>query len=339
MDSLKWKSSEVLVVSANAITTGPATASIVVDDKLTPDTKPTDFKHEHLTRAYENIDSHVPLYIKHKFGAEKKAIGFAFKFGLEDNGLPFKGYVFDKDAYRQITTEGYDKISPELDLTIENDNLVDVRITGLAFVPNPAMQDTDVNITATVFSRQTEDSNRGEAMTAIEMLKKKGLSDQEIESVKAFFEEGTDTQQSPSTPPSETTPPAQVTPPTTGGNVEEKLNTLIVQVQDYKSKYEETLHKNEQLLGLQYDNIARDIKSLGIEDPGEIVKGLPTEQKIVILTKMKERIAKNQPLVTPTDEKLKADTPNTSNEKLLSEALKELGITKEEYDKLNKGGL
>jgi hypothetical protein len=112
------------------------------------------------------------------------------------------------------------------------------------------------------------------------------------------------------------------------------VSALVTQVEDFRGKYEQATAKIETLMTQQYDTVVAEMKSLGVSDPGSIVRGLPTEQKIAVLSKMKESIVLNKPLASPTptspaDDKSEVD-------KALNEVLTELGVSKEEYSKISK---
>ena len=76
------------------------------------------------------------------------------------------------------------------------------------------------------------------------------------------------------------------------------------------------------------------MKSLGVSDPGSIVRGLPTEQKIAVLSKMKESIVLNKPLATPSTSE--SPVGKSTVDTAVAEVLQELGVSSEEYAKITK---
>jgi hypothetical protein len=84
---------------------------------------------------------------------------------------------------------------------------------------------------------------------------------------------------------------------------------------------------------MQYDGIVGELKELGVENPGEIVKGLPTESKITVLSKMKGTIIKKTPFSKAPESA--APPPSQGNvDTAFKEALSELGLNESEYNKL-----
>ena len=357
MDSLKWKSTDVLKVSGSTLRQGKFTAGIPSPDGIIREGKPTDFTPELIEMIYGNIESHVPYYLGHKLDPTRKAIGYAYKFGLpmSKDDLKHQGFVFDENAKVKITTEGFDSISPEIDFTIDQDGkVIDARLDGMAFVPNPAIVGTETETAIAVFSKASEAMN----MTVDEFLKGKGLSADDISHVRKMFDvapasaETTITTASSTTnsPPMSTTgttsigttytPPAPIVPPTltlredVGSGDTERLRGELTAL---RTQYEQQVARTEQLLGTQYDGIVNELKELGVENPGEIVKGLPTENKISVLTKMKGTIIKKTPLTKAPDSAAPPTSTKATADAAFSAALKELGVSEEEYAKIVGG--
>jgi hypothetical protein len=341
MDSLKWKSTDVLKVSGSTVKKGKFTAGIPSPDGTVKEGKLTDFTPEVIRKIYGNIDSHIPYYLGHKLDPTRKIIGYAYKFGLSDgeDDLHHQGFVFDDPAKIKITTEGHDKISPEIDFTIDsNGNIIDAHLDGMAFVPNNAIEGTDTQMAVAVFSKASEEK----PMTAEEFLKDKGLATEDITHVKKLFEDasvapsvpsdsGTDIPPAPTpaSPIVDGKPPKQVESSGKNDSTEDLRSELV----SMKTKYEQQVARTEQLLSMQYDGIVGELKELGVENPGEIVKGLPTESKITVLSKMKGTIIKKTPFSKAPESA--APPPSQGNiDTAFKEALSELGLNESEYNKL-----
>jgi hypothetical protein len=113
------------------------------------------------------------------------------------------------------------------------------------------------------------------------------------------------------------------------------ISKLVSQADEYRTKAEAAVAKLEVLQNQQYDTLVADMKSLGFNDPSAIVRGLPTEQKISVLSKMKENIVVNKPLAANTP----ATPQPTEGDKIgsaLREVQDELGISDEMMAKIQK---
>lgn len=314
MASVTWKSAEILKVFGTTIREGIYTGNKAdpAGGKITPDL-PTEFTPAKIATIYENIKTHVPIYLGHSTEITRRPIGYAYKFGVTEtlDDIKYNGFVFDNDAIVKIATMGYDKVSPEIS---EDDS----ELKGIAFVPNPAITGTDADMELKVFNAAQTDSNAGATPMADE----------------------TTTMSTPAAPAqtpaqTQTTPvPAQtpVQPVAEKNSVD--VSALVSQVDDFRTKYEQANARIEALMTQQYDTVVSEMKGLGVSDPGSIVRGLPTEQKIAVLTKMKESIVLNKPLATPTTSESAPD--KTAVDTALNEVLAELGVSSEEYAKITK---
>jgi len=289
--SIVWKSSEILKVFGTTIREGVYVGGkLEGTDTVVKQEAPVQFTPSKIAKIYENITTHVPFYIGHDNSMTRKPVGFAYKFGVSENldDIKYDGFVFDEEAKHKIIVEGYDKVSPEISGDEEH-------LLGIAFVKNPAINDTEVTMEPIVFSAPS--------------------TEQPAESAP------------PTEPPKETAPPREPPKETPreprGDSVD--IAKVLTQLEEYRSKYEETSAKMELMMTQQYDSIVAEMKGLGVSDPGSIVRGLPTEQKISVLTKMKENIVMNKPLATPPDTSPMSDKKTDVLDKVLSE----LGINKD----------
>jgi hypothetical protein len=307
MTSISWKSAEILKVFGTTIREGIYTGGKTeVAGGITTRDSPTQFTPAKIARIYENITTHVPLYLGHDGGPTRKPIGYAYKFGVTEtlDDIKYNGFIFDKDAMQKIITEGYDRVSPEITEDVEH-------LVGIAFVPNPAIDGTEADMEQIVFSKGDTNIPGGDNSMTDETTTTQPVPAQ------------THVQPVPAAVKTETVIPAVP-----------DVSALVTQVEDFRGKYEQATAKIETLMTQQYDTVVAEMKSLGVSDPGSIVRGLPTEQKIAVLSKMKESIVLNKPLASPTptspaDDKSEVD-------KALNEVLTELGVSKEEYSKISK---
>ena len=320
--NIAWKSAEILKVYGSTLKQGTFIGGKSTNSGVITKDEPTNFTPNYIANIYENISSHIPLYIDHALG-DRRPIGYAFKFGVSESldDIKYTGFVFNQQARNKIMIEGYDYVSPE----IEEVNGVP-HLQGIAFVKNPAISGTDVSVETTVFSKPTNNTDSGDGNS---------MSDTVVsEAVVAA--------------PAQTTMPDVTMPDvtTTSNNAAYRPYTapavdpiaeLKAQMEEYKAKFEQQSVKTEQLLTGQYNTLLAEVKSLGVDDPSKIVHGLPTEQKIVVLAKLKDSLVKNKPMTQTSPVAMTENTEQNDNDKAFKEVIKELGLTEEQVKKL-KGG-
>lgn len=328
MTSIKWKSAEILKVFGTTLREGTFTGGKATPTGSIEADVPTKFTPDYIAAIYDGISSHVPFVINHKVG-NNAHIGYAYKFGVNDSldDMQYQGFVFDSDAKHKIITEGYDNVSPEI---VEENGVP--RLVAIAFVKNPAISGTDVGFEATVFSQPTTNTTSGDNI----------VSNTPTETPTTNTDVSTSTStQAPAV--STVTPNITVNVPPTPTNTDSTtaadIAALRTQMDEYKMKYEQQAAKTEQILTGQYHALTAELKGLGIEDPSTIVHGLATEQKIAVLTKMKDSIAKNRPLAQPTPSTGESTDSSSDGErkKLVKEIATEFGLTEDQYKKLTGG--
>jgi len=333
-----WKTVDALHVDGASIRAIPVRDN---HGKLTPWTPSI------IEKIYNKIKGPLPLYIKHDERALfRQPVGYGVKFGITDDhsDITYNGFVFDNDAIKQIIEEGYNCISPEVENEYdEQGELVDSTLLAMAFVKNPAFPGMQVQYAKAAFSESQNDelaSKTGEPMSkaaAIETLKSKGLSETEIASITQAFESAEPAKQE--TPAQQQAPPVQSTP---AAHVEQKsappaaldMSAFEQRLAEQATVIAQLQQKNEDLLKTQYNTVRDEVKGLGIANPDDIVKGLPTEQKISILSKMKENMARNQPMSTPAGQPVSSQSQPVDQRAKMAATLKSIGMTVEEYEKL-----
>jgi len=321
MASVTWKSAEILKVYGTTIREGVYTGSKVdvASGKIAPDL-PTEFTPAKIAKIYENINTHVPIYLGHSTDPGRKPIGFAYKFGVTEtlDDIKYSGFIFDKDAIHKIVAMGYDKVSPEI-----SDN--EDELKAIAFVPNPAIEGTDAELELKVFNKpQTEITTMPETQATTNVT-----TQEQAQVTRNDVQEHVPIKSVPNTRDYVQYTPVQRPVVEQPASVPDQYKE---QVEEFRSKYEQANARIEALLTQQYDQLVSEMKGLGIPDPGSIVHGLPTEQKIAVLSKMKETVLMSKPLAVPSTSETPKATDTTA---VLDEVLKEIGISKEEYDKLS----
>jgi hypothetical protein len=347
MSEIQTKSVEVLKVFGTTIRAGVFTGGKAVSGVLMQDT-PTPFTPSKIAKIYENITTHVPFYIGHSLDPSRRVIGYSYKFGVNEtlDDLQYEGFVFDKDAKTKIGTEGYDKVSPEF---LDDECTI---LSGIAFLPNPAIAGTEAELEIKVFSNKGEDSNmtsEGNANVDTNRITPQ-VSNNVAYSVSTTDNTGgtwslpsgnvyvptvtsvgtpyVPTPSVPDTPKVDTPKIPEVTPEVT--SVPSDIDTLRKQVESQSAKIDEMLTE-------KYNIVVGELKSLGVEDPGSIVRGLPVEQKNSVLSKMKDSIVKNKPLTSNTSGANISGAGKPEKEKVIDEVLGELGFDRETYKKITGG--
>lgn len=347
MASVQWKSEKSLKVFGSTIKEGVfrgGHASIVGNGVITRDT-PTNFTPEYIEMLYNNVRGHIPFVVEHRNGTTE-TVGYTYKMGVTPamDDLKFQGFVFNETAKDKIIKEGYTFVSPEIvEETDSSGNVTDARIVKIAFVRNPAIEGTDIGIEPIVFSKGDE-----------------GMTDNPVSNV-------TTPSQTVVTPNTTGTPPTgfgtPVQPAVRSGNdpIDVRITVDSARTQDVPPKQDPPAvdppagndvsnakpmsleehnqalaAKIESLLTERYDGIVAELKRQGIEDPGAIVRGLPVEQKISVLSKMKDTVVKTKPIAGPVDTPV--PPPNSQSkveiDKAVSEVLAEIGYTDDEYKHL-----
>lgn len=333
---VNWKTSKILKVFGTTIKEGTFTGCEPDGTGSIKKSDPTTFTPDVIARIYENIETHVPFVITH--GESKRPIGYAYKFGVSDtlDDIKYNGFIFDEEALRKISVEGYDSISPEIEEIRDKDTgeLIDVKLVRLAFVQNPAISGTDVSMEQIYFSTGTPNSKDDNKMTA---------EPTQSQSV-------TTTQTQPVTTTNVQVPQEDIDEPITGTKVPD-INTMFdaikpvapknepapdvsADIADIRTKLEKEIARNEKLMGERLSEIVSEMKQLGVDDPSSIVKGLPTENKIEVLNKLKNTLVKTKPIVQTTTSGTMDTEPKKTEEAALESVLSELGVSKEYYDKL-----
>lgn len=143
-DAASWKEvGNVLETSGNILEVGSFIARS--GNKIDVTTEDAD-------TLFQNIDASLPFVILHKDGYQEP-VGYATKFSKVDNAISHKGMMFDNDQVKDALIHGYNSISPVIDYIRDpHGKIVDQKIIKLALVPNPAMNQTKLDITRFAFS-------------------------------------------------------------------------------------------------------------------------------------------------------------------------------------------
>lgn len=334
--NINWKSSQILKVFGTTIREGTYNGSKPTDSGTITNDNPTTFTPEYIEMLYNNAKSPVPFVLKHKTGHNEN-IGFAYKFGVNDtkDDLKYEGFNFDEDAIRKITTEGFDFVSPEI--VEEKDTsgkVINAYISRIAWVQSPhcpmgaAIDGTQAGMEPIVFSKGTSNDTVDINMTeqTTDEIDQGQSSTGQTAAQKLI-----DTVMSPPEPRVVT--PQPVVHNTLTATSDPSLETMRQELNDYKTKVESLSKHNEKMLTDQYNTMVSEIKTLGVDDPATIVKGLNIDQKIEVLNKLKGTLVKTKPMIAQTDSSTTASN-NDSKDAAIDTALASLGYRKADYEKL-----
>ncbi len=301
---------------------------------------------EVIEKIYSKVDTPVPFYFTHANAGEleRYTLGFAYKYGLdkEAHRMEYKAFLYDPTLKEKYAIEGYGSTSAEVDLIQDEDGkFVDGSLTGIVLTNLPSIDGTDISISSKLFSRKMESSiHTGDSMIKLfsadkagveKFLLEKGFSPDDVTSLwsamktvsdnevkKAMFE----AEQQAAGAEQKVAELERMLADTT-----KKTETLQSQVKEYEQKYNDVLSE-------KLDLTVSEIKSLGVKEPEKIVDGMTNEQKIAMLTKLKENIVIEKPAQTPSPSA--QEPPKMTPKDAMMEVLAELGVT-QEYEKYTSG--
>lgn len=139
----EWRNSSVLKVTGVTVRPGTYRSREGIE---------TPFTRELCKTIFSNFSSSVPNFLTHD---DRESCGYMYKLGYdaETDEILYEGFIFDKNKATRVKEEEFNSVSPELDLDVDdNGNIVNARITGVAFVRKPAISGTTVTKQMVAFS-------------------------------------------------------------------------------------------------------------------------------------------------------------------------------------------
>lgn len=139
----EWRNSSVLKVTGVTVRPGTYRSREGIETPFTRDLCKT---------IFSNFSSSVPNFLTHD---DRESCGYMYKLGYdaETDEILYEGFIFDKDKATRIKEEEFNSVSPELDLDVDSSgNIVNAKITGVAFVRKPAISGTTVTKQMVAFS-------------------------------------------------------------------------------------------------------------------------------------------------------------------------------------------
>lgn len=276
------------------------------------DGKPTKISAEIVERVFENINGPVPLYFKHDKSLDWVVKGYAskFTFNRETKQISYVSHLFDAKTQEQVAVFSSDKVSPEIDFEGEENAYTNAWLKGISFVPNAAIDGTDVKVTPVMFSKPEEGK---------EMVDEKEFAEIKVK-YEALLKEQEKT--------------AKQIEKLSGENaaMKESIATLTEE-RDLARK------EVEKYIKIETDRKKDIVKSLSGEisqfgwNPEGLLNGLDVDQQINVLTQVKTNYLKTKP---PADTSTSGQSGGgTSPDVALREVMSELGLSAENIALLN----
>lgn len=141
-EPIEWRNSSVLKVTGVTVRPGTFMSREGIVTPFTP---------ELCHSLFSNFKDSTPSYLTHD---DRDPCGYMCKLGYdnETDMIHYEGYVFDNAKAQRIVDENFDSVSPEIEFDMENGIPKTGRITGIAFVRNPAIKGTSVTKQRVAFS-------------------------------------------------------------------------------------------------------------------------------------------------------------------------------------------
>jgi len=221
--------------------------------------EPVTFTADDIRALVENSEPNIKLYLTHHI---REHIGYATKIWLEEeDGEPvvkWKGYVFEQ--FEKILRDGYYKVSAEIS--------PDMRIVGIAFVPNPAVPEAKAEEVAVVAMENGKEKEEAVDMASTDdVVEDTATADVQVEVT-----------------PTESVDMVNVS---AAFSLPALVESIKVQMFGSEEEYKEFMQWRENRL----NELITEVKKLGFKNPEEIIKFAKTDkEKIELLTKIKENL-------------------------------------------------
>lgn len=309
---VEWHSLGVMSAEGMSLRVGAFKAS---------DGEVVEFSSDVLKKIFSKVRDPVPMYLTHKdagTGNARTVLGHAVKLGLEMDGdkIHYKALMMDP-SFKMMYASGYDDTSAEITpIRDEAGNIIDGQLTGIAVVPNPAISGTEMKVSAMAF-----EAPKGAPVGGIR------LTGSKLE--KTLLENGV--------PADKVTPTIEAMElhfskqfETAGlqkkfEQSEEARKTAEEKEKMTQKKFEDLTKEFELHLGAKVDSLIGEVKGIGFASPEAVVEGLPVQQKIAMLSKIKENMIASKPASAPSVG-LNAQPPKMDAAKQFEKDLADLGL-------------
>lgn len=337
VNDVEWRSLDVMAAEGMSLRVGAFKSS---------DGTIVEFSPDMLKKVFAKVKDPLPMYLTHKdagTGKPREVLGHAVKLGLEANGdkIHFKAIMMDP-SFKLMYASGYDDTSAEIDIVRDEvGNVVDGTLTGFAVVPNPAISGTEMKVSAIAFqaheggctttSTSTGTSYSGGYIPPVltptinqssggikltgrieKSLLESGVPADKVEALmgtmeahfsKKFEHDGLQAKFE-----------AQ----------KQELELACSKEKEMKKKFEDLSAEFEAYLGEKVATLVNEVKGMNFANPEAVVEGLPVQQKITMLSKIKENLVAKTPAAAPAAN-LQAAPPAAPQAKF-EDMLMELGV-------------
>lgn len=347
VNDVEWRSLDVMAAEGMSLRVGAFKAS---------DGEVVEFTSDVLKKVFQRAATAgkpVPMYLTHKdagTGEARVVLGHAVKLGLEAEGdrIHYKAVMMDP-AFKLMYASGYDDTSAEITpIRDETGTIVDGELTGIAVVPNPAISGTQMKVSAIAFEAPKQCSmpttttsgtsyisttggttwipnpsnttvplpSGGIKLTGkIERtLLENGVPTDKVEALvgsmeayfsKKFEQDGLQKKYDAQT---------------------EELKFACSEKEAMKKKFEDLNKEFETYLGEKVATLINDVKGMNFANPEAVVDGLPVQQKITMLSKIKENLVASKPPTAPSVG-LQASPIPPAGAQTKDQLLSEMGLT------------
>ena len=345
----KWSSSEVLKVSGVIARQGVFTGhSPDLGTKEHPGFRESAFTPTVLDKITSNFKKPVPIYIDHSYepSSKRKEVGKSFKLGNspQRDNISHEGIVWDDAGRQKIENEGYDRISPEIDIEYDTQgNIVDAKVTAVVYVRNPSIGGTGGQVMAMCFDKGLN-TPKGDLSMPNEPITPPSGGEQVPPSVPPAQPPTVPAVQPVVQKPVAQTPEPQVHEAqrkvqyVTDPALVAQINELSQKLAQYDAVVPSLIQQNEVMKTQQLAVVAGELKEFGIEAPEALVDGLPVDGKIKALTQLKERLIKTAPMVRMSENVVDIASRAEQDKNAFISALRSLGLTEADYTRVMNGG-
>ena len=286
------------------------------------------FTPELVKKIYDNMTTGIHCEITH--GGDR--VGYVHKWWLANGGtdIGYNALIYEPQGIVAIRDEGYAAGSPDLELFRDDSgNIVDGHLKALAFVKDPAMSSTGLQIIRAAFSRQQGDSSMVD--------KKEGDAQesdtQDEEEQGEDIEETEDQQEDTSSGDSEDDTTDASEP--TLKDVMALLKSEREERKKLETKIDGLTSSNKKLATQQLVSLKADIKAAGL-NPDEMTRGLSDKQAMQVLQTVKAGMAGRRTLsTTPGKTGKPGGSQKSKPDEVFEGALKFLGMDMETYLELS----
>jgi hypothetical protein len=355
-DSIEWKSLDVTAAEGMTLRVGAFKAS---------DGEVVEFSPDVLKKIFSKVDKPIPMYLTHKdagTGMPREVLGHAVKLGLETEGdkVHYKALMMDPN-FKLMYASGYDDTSAEI-TPIRDDagTIIDGTLTGIAVVPNPAISGTQMRVSAVAFTAPTSVGDSVSRATS-------GTYQYPLPQTPGFVPFSSGTSSMPAvvvanpivssggirlTGKIEKTllehgVPADRVPDLLEGleahfskkfeqaglqvkleEANKQLELACASEKGMKKKFEDLTKEFETHLGDKVNSLIGEVKTVGFANPEAVIDGLPIQQKITMLSKIKENMVAAKPPTAPAANLQAPPTQNSTQtpEAQLKVMLAEMGV-------------